>query len=94
MSGNEAPGSSGAPTDPGPETTQQRSLVKVHPRRFTSDALRARQLLRAPDYAALDATGKAADCVDVPRHARAVRATYQRVKAALVFQRARGGCRG
>ncbi len=91
MSGNEAPGSSRTPTDPGPESGHQKSLVKVHPRRFTSDALRARQLLRAPDYAALDATGKAADCVDVPRHARAVRATYKRAPAALVFQRPRGG---
>jgi hypothetical protein len=92
VKGNQPPSHNpGTPTDSGPEIGQEKAPVQVHPKRFTSDAMRARQLLRATAYAALDATDRATDCVAVPRHARAVRATYELAPAALVFHRPRGG---
>ena len=64
--------------------------VVVRPRRFSTDALRSRELLDAAtaDEFALKALR---GCTDVPTHADLVAAEYQRAPAALVYRHARGG---
>jgi hypothetical protein len=64
--------------------------VKVHPRTFVADAERVRRALGRTASFTRDEAAKAV-CADVPRHGRAVRATYQRADAALVFRRPQGG---
>lgn len=64
--------------------------VKVRPKSFVADAERVRQVLGTSAFAARDDVAKAV-CPDVPRHGRAVPATYQHAEAALVFRRPQGG---
>jgi hypothetical protein len=64
--------------------------VKIRPRRFSSDAERARQDLGKSAYRVEQDTAKAV-CTDVPRSAQALPATYKRFDATLVFRRPQGG---
>jgi hypothetical protein len=85
-------GHSGPQVQQTPDPTKAVSPVKVHPRRFASDAIMARRELKGVSYSAnLDTAARAAGCIDVPRRAHVVPATYKHAPAALVFQRPRGG---
>jgi hypothetical protein len=86
----------GPQDDKAPETPRATSgdtalstPVKVRPQSFVADAERVRQALGTTTFSARNAAK--AVCPDVPRHGRAVPATYKHAEAALVFRRPQGG---